>query len=110
MILPGVKRSLRSMIVPVLGAATVVYFGYHAVQGQHGLFARGELVDQIADAEATLAKVKAEREELEHRTALLDPAHVDLDMLDEQSRRMLNYAAPNEIVLFLDDGETAASP
>ncbi len=104
MIPPGLTRSLRPAIVPLFCAALVVYFGYHAIHGQRGILARTEIVTALEQAETELARLRAERSELERRAALLDPEHVDLDMLDEQVRRMLNFAAADEVVLMLPGG------
>lgn len=58
------------------------------------------LNQQVREAKTTLAAVEAERSTLERRVALLRPAHLDRDMLDEQARRELNLASPDEIVIF----------
>jgi cell division protein FtsB len=93
------RRRLRPVIGPALGACLVGYFVYHTVQGDHGLLARNRVAAELAAAEAQLATLKAEREALEHRVDLLSPEHFDLDMLDERARAMLNYAHPDELVI-----------
>ena len=35
-----IRRRARNVIGPFLGLTAVVYFGYHTVQGDRGLFAR----------------------------------------------------------------------
>jgi cell division protein FtsB len=95
-----VRRRLGPVVAPTIGACLVAYFAYHAVQGDHGLIARSNLAVQIDEARETLAGLEQEREYMEHRASLIDPQHVDLDMLDERARVMLNYAGPDDVVLF----------
>lgn len=99
------KRKLRAVVVPALGACLVGYFSYHAVQGDHGLIARNHLRTEVAAARATLEQLQAERAVLEHRADLMNPDHIDADMLDEQLRAMLNLAHPDDVVLYFGRGE-----
>ena len=88
------------MIGPLLGALALVYFGFHAVQGERGLLAWVKYSHQVELAETELAALTERRATLEHRVALLRPDSLDLDLLDERSRAVLNLAHPDEIVLF----------
>lgn len=94
------RRKLRPVIGPVVGACLIAYFTYHAVQGDHGIFARDALKEEVAQAKSTLATLEGQRGEMEKRAALIDPKQVDLDMLDERARTMLNLAKPDEVVVF----------
>lgn len=101
------KRLLRPALVPAIGACLVGYFAYHAVQGDHGILARTHLRAELAQADATLAELRDEREILEYRAGLLSPEHIDPDLLEERVRVMLNYAHPDEVIYFYpDDGLT----
>jgi len=104
------KRKIKPMLAPALGACLVAYFGYHAVQGDHGLIARNNLAVQVEEARATLKGLERERTSMEERAALIDPQHVDLDMLDERARVMLNYANPDEVVLFYPSQQSEPAP
>ena len=98
-----IKRKARAALISGLWAVLMAYFGYHAVQGEHGLLARNALSAQVDDARATLADLRAERRRLEAQVGLMAPDRVDRDMLDERARAMLNYAHPNDVVIFLRD-------
>ena len=82
-----------------MGMFAVVYFGYHAIQGENGILAVMSLEQRIEQAEADLAKVIAEEQRLQNHVMLLNPPSIDRDMLDEQARRMLNLAHPDELVI-----------
>ena len=86
----------------MLGACLAGYFVYHAVQGDRGIVAWMQLNQQIRVAQAELAKSDAEREGMEQRVALLSNTSLDLDMLEERARVMLNFAHPDDLVIFLD--------
>lgn len=92
-------RWLQQAIWSVLGAVIVGYFLYHTIQGERGWFAMLRMKHEIQIADQTLAKLKKDREELEHRTDLLRNDNMDPDLLDEKSRELLNYSKPNEIVI-----------
>jgi cell division protein FtsB len=63
-----------------------------------------ELTQDLRDAKATLAALDVERQTLGHRVGLLQPEHLDPDMLDERARATLNLVGPNEIVIPLTAG------
>ena len=86
----------------MLGACLAGYFVYHAVQGDRGIVAWMQLNQQIRVAEDELAKTDHERQEMEQRVALLSNTSLDLDMLEERARVMLNFAHPDDLVIFLD--------
>ena len=94
------RARARHVVGPAIGVCAVSYFAYHVIHGDRGLIAWRSLEQQVAAAESELARVQAEREVLEHRVHLLHPDSLDLDMLDEWSRRLLNYGDPDELVIF----------
>lgn len=77
----------------------MLYFLYHTVQGDHGWLSAIRLQHEVKSAEETLTKLREESEAAEHRLKLLRNDSLDPDMLDEESRRQLNYAKPNEIII-----------
>ncbi|MDE2166603.1 MAG: septum formation initiator family protein [Alphaproteobacteria bacterium] len=101
-VLYALRARARQIIGPVLGCALCAYFAYHLVEGDRGLLALWNLQTQVHDAKATLAKFQAERAPLAQHVALLQGNHLDRDYLDERVHAMLNYAAPDEIVLYYD--------
>ena len=104
------RRKLRPVIGPVVGVCLIAYFTYHAIQGDHGIFARDALQGEIARAQSTLDTLTAQREGMEKRAALIDPKQVDPDMLDERARAMLNVARPDEVVIFTPKAAPAQPP
>ena len=99
LIIHEIRRRSRGAIVPVLCAGMIGYFGYHMVEGDRGLKAYARLSAEIARAESAYADVSEERVRLERRVKLMRSSSLDLDMLDEQSRRVLGVIGPEDVVV-----------
>jgi cell division protein FtsB len=101
------RPSVRRLAGPMLIVFVIFYLGFHAVSGQHGLFALFKETRKLELLKTELAKVKGEREELERKVQLLSSKALDLDMLDEQVRRILGMTGKDEIVYFEDENSPA---
>jgi cell division protein FtsB len=82
--------------------ALVLYFGYFAIYGKHGLVNLIRLQEEIALQQGELDRVRTERAALEHRVRLLRPESVDPDLLEEQARAKLGLTEPDEVVILKD--------
>ena len=76
-----------------------LYFVFAAVQGDYGLFRRAEIEQKTRQLTTELAETKAEIARMENLTRRLSDRYLDLDLLDEQSRRILGVIRPDEIVI-----------
>ncbi|MEO0386833.1 MAG: septum formation initiator family protein [Pseudomonadota bacterium] len=77
----------------------VSYFTYAAVQGDYGIFRRMQLEAEEAFLRRELAELQSERAVIENRTRRLSTEYLDLDLLDEQARKVLGMARGDEIVI-----------
>lgn len=93
------RTRARDVIGPMLGVGAVVYFAYHAVNGDRGLMAWIELKDKVVAAETAAHAVAEERRAIANRVGLLHPEHLDPDMVEERARVMLNFAYAGDIVI-----------
>jgi cell division protein FtsB len=93
------SRLLRIVIGPVVGAAIVGYFSYHAVQGERGLVALAHIEADLAEARTVLAKLQSEREDLENRAGRLRPESLDRDLLEERARSVVNHTHPHDLII-----------
>ncbi|MGD9916169.1 MAG: septum formation initiator family protein [Rhizobiaceae bacterium] len=96
------KRNTGRLILPLLSAAVLSYFGFHAYHGEFGIYSKYEYEARAAVLSAKLDEVKARRTELERRVQLLHDGTLDKDMLDEQARRALNLSRADEITIIRD--------
>ncbi len=94
------SRRLKSLAAQLLGACVAGYFIYHAVQGDRGILAWLRVNQQLEQAHQELIATTAEREALEQRVALLSNSSLDLDMLEERARVMLNFSHPDDVEVF----------
>jgi len=94
-----ISRKARQVVGPLLGAATIAYFSYHAVQGDQRLIAWWNLRYEIEKTNYELAEVTAAKQALEHRVSLLRPESLDRDMLEERSRLMLGAVSADDTII-----------
>ena len=94
------KRKTGALIVPAIAAAFLSYFGYHAFQGEFGIYAKYAFEERIVALNEKLEAVRGQRSELEHRVKLLRDGSLEKDMLDEYARRALNLAHEDEIIIY----------
>jgi cell division protein FtsB len=96
-----IRRRGRHILPQVLLVATLGYFGYHIVQGEHGVLAWLQLEKELRIAKANAAVLNDEKSQLEHRVSLLRPDSLDPDLLEERARVLLNYAHGDEMLVLL---------
>jgi cell division protein FtsB len=104
------NRRLKSLAAQLLGACVAGYFIYHAVQGDRGILAWLRVNQQLEAAQVELAQSATERAALEQRVALLNNSSLDLDMLEERARIMLNFSDPDDVVIFLPSNKATGNP
>lgn len=97
-----VSFKLNNIIPTLLFAVVLLYFSYHVVSGERGLLALIQLSQKIEQARLELDIVHAQRLKYERNVKLLRDDSLDLDLLDEQARRLLGYAEKDEKVYNLE--------
>jgi cell division protein FtsB len=75
------------------------YFTFAAVQGEYGLFRRVQVEAREADLSRQFAQLESEVALMENKTRRLSDHYLDLDLLDEQARKVLGLARGDEIVI-----------
>ena len=90
--------SLRTIALGGIG----VYLGYHLIQGENGAISYLLISKELQDTTEILAFKTEKRKKLEHQVSLLRPDTIDLDMLVERSRIVLNYGRNDELVVFYE--------
>lgn len=93
------KRRTGALIVPALAVVFLSYFGFHAFNGDFGIYSSYRLEVRKAELQASLAELRAERLHLESRVMLMHDGTLEKDMLDEQARRSLNLTHDDEITI-----------
>lgn len=98
-----IRSRLRSvafmLLLYTIAGGLIGYFAYHAYSGDHGLVAKRSYEQEAARLEAELAALTAQRRAIANKVSLLDPQHLDPDLLDEEGRRELDFVNAKDLVL-----------
>ena len=98
-VLRELRRRARLIAGPVFGMALTGYFAYHLIEGDRGLLAWLQLTRQIHASDQQLAVLEEQHKALGRKVSELTPDHLDPDLLDQQVRSVLDFAAPNDVVI-----------
>ena len=75
---------------------------FSALNGQYGLFNKYKYQAQEIALRNNLNEKKLQTSQLEKKVYRLSEKFLDIDLLDEQSRKLLGLAKPNEIIIQLN--------
>ena len=95
------KSPFRRLWMPLVTAAFLGYFGYHAFNGSFGIWAMDRLEADGVKLTAQLDTLTAERTGLEQRVVTVRPSSLDADVIDLEARTALNLLRPDEVVIRL---------
>jgi len=97
---PKRKRIAASAVaVFALAFSLAAYFTFAAVQGEYGLFRRIQIQAQAQDLQQELDALNAKVAVMENKTHRMSDDYLDLDLLDEQARKVLGLVRGDEIVI-----------
>mgnify|MGYP001547428809 CR=1 FL=1 len=98
-VLREMRRRASVLIAPVLGIVATGYCVYHTIEGEHGVGAWVRINHELHAAQDNLDAVTQRRMALDQKVRDMRPDHVDRDLLNEEVRKNLDLAQPNEIVI-----------
>jgi cell division protein FtsB len=93
------RSFLRMLSMPLVAAAFLGYFGYHAFTGDFGIQAMDRLMDETTQLSGQLAALQAQRQALEARVGRVRPDSLDADLIDQSARAALNLMRADEVVI-----------
>ena len=76
-----------------------IYFAYFTINGERGLLKYVYLKKEVAETQKIAVQYNDKKTKLEDKVRLLSPASLDLDLLEEQARIMLNLAGQDEFII-----------
>lgn len=94
------SRHVRGLLGPLLAFLCVAYFIYHSIQGERGLLSMFRTKQKLDIVRQEFNLLQSQKEALERRVYLLRPDSLDLDMLEERARAVLNFARLDEVIIF----------
>jgi cell division protein FtsB len=80
----------------------LVYFIYHSLQGERGIFAYQRLKTELAEKHTQLESLTKEKELYEKKLRLIQNKRIDTDLLDELAKRKLGVAEPEEELVIIE--------
>ena len=101
----NIVSRVSSNLFPFILLITILYFGFFSIWGNRGLLKLMELRNDLQQTNTALSESQSLQRKLSYKVELLRHS-IDLDMLDERARKVLNYVAPEEIVIFTSEINT----
>jgi len=80
-------------------AFLIFYFAFHAFTGDRGLLMRDQRDRTLAEREAQLKQLTAQRQDLQVRAQLLRDTSLSADLLEERAGSLLGYVGPRDYVI-----------
>ena len=96
---PRKSRNVIGYLTSVSVVALVAYFSYSAIQGPYGMLTLFKIEKKEVQLQAELARLVAERMTAKNRAYRLSDEYLDLDLLDEQARKVLGLIRGDEIIV-----------
>jgi cell division protein FtsB len=90
---------LTTYIPTAILAGLIFYFGFNALTGDRGLLMARQREATLAEDEAELKALRAQRQELAQRARLLSDASLSRDLLEERAHVVLGFADPRDYVI-----------
>lgn len=91
----------RPLALTVTLLAFQGYLGYSAISGQFGIESREGILADIEILQDRSSALQAEIDAFEHRVALMNPRHLDPDLITERARALLNMAHSDDILVMV---------
>lgn len=85
--------------IGVIGASLAAYFAFYAIQGDRGLMSMVRDQHRLTESQKTLDDIEAQRILLERRVKGMRGQSLDLDLVDEVARKVLNMTRKDEMVI-----------
>jgi len=94
-----VLARLRPFLPTAALAFLIFYFAFHALTGDRGLLSSNQRNVTLTERHQELARLRAQRMDLESRARLLRDASLSADLLEERARSLLGYSDPRDYVI-----------
>ena len=92
----------RLFVSYVTAICVVIYFIFCTIFGSKGLMEYFFLKNKIAGREAVKKELSSKMQAKQNKVDGMNLNSLDIDLLDEQARKVLGYAGKNEVVVYQD--------
>lgn len=97
------RNRYKRFIFPAVIMAILLYLLFHAMNGNHGIYALFKEQRHAEVLEQKYQAVHAERLAMENRVQLLSDKSLDVDLLDERARIVLGYTNAQEKIHLVEE-------
>ena len=94
-----IKNRLKSSGLYIAFMLVIGYFGFYAFYGERGIRKYLYLRHEVEYARELAEQYRLKKEHLASEVKRLSPESLDLDLLDERARIVLNFVGDGEFVL-----------
>ena len=102
-ILAELQNKIQKSGVLIFFVLLFFYFVFYTINGERGLRRYLHLRKEVGYAEQLAERYSREKHELEEKVRLLSSGSLDLDMLDERARTVLNFVSDDEFIILDND-------
>ncbi len=98
-----IQKKFRQYWLILISCFIVVYFGFHSFCGERNIYRYFALKEEIAQAQKTAQQYSEQLQRLQRKVQHLSDNSLDIDLLDERARVVLNMAADDEFIILDSD-------
>lgn len=93
------KLAVGTVAIAIVTFSLAALFAFAAVQGEFGVFRRLQIEAQADALTAELTRLQVATATMQNKTRRMSDSYLDLDLLDEQARKVLGLVRGDEIVI-----------
>ena len=90
-------------IAYTIGFALILYFTFFTIFGQKGLIELSRIKKKVENKEITKQELQSKMQATKNMVEGMSLNSLDIDLLDEESRKVLGYVGKNEVVIYQED-------
>lgn len=94
-----IQQKLKSGWLIFISLFIFVYFSFNLFCGDRNIYRYFALQDQITEAKERALMYAKQKNKLQQKVDRLSDTGLDMDLLDEQARVVLNMAADDEFII-----------
>lgn len=95
----GVSNGIKTTVKMSMIALALAYFGYHAISGENGFLSYMRIKKQYLMQSEILIDLKEKFCNMERDVKLISDKSLDIDLLEERCRIVLNYSDANDCII-----------
>lgn len=95
----GISNAVKTVGKMTIIVMVVAYFLFHAINGENGLLAYVKTRKLLGEQSVQLEMLQTDLDILKRDVELLSNSSIDLDLLEERCRIILNYSYPEDYVV-----------